>query len=134
MIDAFVLALDLANMGFEWGGAGGHGSKDLHYLNRVQSSRRLKREVGRTPGPCGCWADSLPIAIRLQTSARTKWLALRRVCARFVELCRQMGLLATASVAIDDSKFKAVNTRDKKFKRAQVERRRAQLEETSRAI
>src|SRR5262249_60211668 len=51
-------------------------------------------------------------------------------CARFVELCREMGLLATASVAIDGSKFKAVNNRDKNFTRAKVERRRAQLEES----
>src|SRR5436190_12972779 len=57
-------------------------------------------------------------------------LALRKVCARLVELCRAMGLLATASVAIDGSKFKAVNNRDKNFTRSKVERRRAQLEES----
>ena len=57
-------------------------------------------------------------------------LALRKVCARFVELCREMGLLATASVAIDGSKFKAVNNRDKNFTKAKVQRRRAQLEES----
>jgi hypothetical protein len=57
-------------------------------------------------------------------------LALRKVCARFVELGREMGLLATASVAIDGSKFKAVNNRDRNFTRAKVERRRAQLEES----
>src|ERR1700704_3508643 len=56
--------------------------------------------------------------------------ALRQGCARFVELCREMGLLATTSVAIDGSKFKAVNNRDKNFTRAKVERRRAQLEES----
>ena len=56
--------------------------------------------------------------------------AIRKVCARFVELCRQMGLLTTASVAIDGSKFKAVNNRDRNFTRAKVERRRAQLEES----
>ena len=55
---------------------------------------------------------------------------LRKVCARFVELCREMGLLATASVAIDGSKFKAVNNRDRNFTRAKVERRRSQLEES----
>jgi len=49
---------------------------------------------------------------------------------QFVDLCRQVGLLATASVAIDGSKFKAVNTRDKNFTRGKVERRRAQLEES----
>ena len=57
-------------------------------------------------------------------------LALRKVCARFIELCREMGLLATASVAIDGSKFKAVNNRDRNFTRAKMERRRAQLEES----
>ena len=56
--------------------------------------------------------------------------ALRKVCARFVELCREMGLLTAASIAIDGSKFKAVNNRDKNFTRAKVERRRAQLEES----
>jgi transposase len=61
-------------------------------------------------------------------------LAFCKVCARFVELCREMGLLTTASVAIDGSKFKAVNNRDKNFTRAKVERRRAQLEGASRTI
>jgi hypothetical protein len=56
--------------------------------------------------------------------------AIRKVCARFVELCREMGLLTKPSVAIDGSKFKAVNNRDKNFTRAKVERRRAQLEES----
>src|SRR5438128_7667797 len=57
-------------------------------------------------------------------------VARRQVCARLVELCRELGLLTTASVAIDGSKFKAVNKRDKNFTRAKVERRRAQLEES----
>src|SRR6201985_2295576 len=57
-------------------------------------------------------------------------LALRKVCARFIELCREMGLLAAASVAIEGSKFKAVNNRDRNFTRAKVQRRRAQLEES----
>jgi len=56
--------------------------------------------------------------------------AIRKVCARFVELCRKMGLLTNARVAIDGSKFKAVNNRDKNFTRGKVERRRAQLEES----
>ena len=56
--------------------------------------------------------------------------AIRQVCARFVDLCREIGLLATASVAIDGSKFKAVNNRDRNFTRGKVERRRAQLEES----
>ena len=56
--------------------------------------------------------------------------AIRKVCARFVELCRKLGLLTKASVAIDGSKFKAVNDRDKNFTRNKVERRRKQLDES----
>jgi hypothetical protein len=56
--------------------------------------------------------------------------AIRKVCARFVELCREMGLLVNESIAIDGSKFKAVNNRDRNLTRAKVERRRAQLEES----
>src|SRR5882762_2526645 len=56
--------------------------------------------------------------------------AIKKICARFVEVCREMGLLATASVAIDGSKFKAVNNRDKNFTQGKVERRRKQLEES----
>src|SRR5467141_4840203 len=57
-------------------------------------------------------------------------LAIRKVCARFVALCRELGLLTTASVAIDGSKFKAVNNRDKNFTRAKMGRRLAQIEES----
>ena len=56
--------------------------------------------------------------------------AIKQVCVQFVELCRLMGLLTNASVAIDGSKFKAVNNRDKNFTRAKVERRRAQLQQS----
>ena len=49
--------------------------------------------------------------------------AIRKVCAQFIALCRAMGLLTQASVAIDGSKFKAVNNRDKNFTRAKMERR-----------
>src|SRR5206468_1292192 len=69
---------------------------------------------------------------RLPDIARACLLALgaRKVCARFVVLCRAMGLLTQASVAIDGSKFKAVNNRDKNFTRAKMERRMAQIEES----
>src|SRR4029077_6721752 len=56
--------------------------------------------------------------------------AIRKVCARFIALCRMIGLLTQPSVAIDDSKFKAVNNRDKNFTRAKMERRMAQIEES----
>jgi transposase len=56
--------------------------------------------------------------------------AIRKVCAQFITLCRQLGLLATASVAIDGSKFKAVNNRDRNFTAAKMRRRMAQIEES----
>ena len=56
--------------------------------------------------------------------------AIRKVCARFVDLCRKLGLLTKASVAIDGSKFKAVNNRDRNFTKGKVERRRKQIEES----
>jgi len=76
---------------------------------------------------------------RLPTSVKTTVLearlrhdgpAIHKVCAEFVALCRQIGLLTKASVAIDGSKFKAVNNRDRNFTQAKVERRRAQLEKS----
>jgi hypothetical protein len=56
--------------------------------------------------------------------------AIKKVCAQFVELCRKMGLLAKASVAIDGSKFKAVNSRDNNFTKGKLERRLKQIEES----
>ncbi len=100
------------------------------YLNRVQSSRRLEREAGRNGEVMWLLGRLAPDHKRIADFRKDNSLALRKVCARFVELCREMGLLATASVAIDVSKFKAVNNRDRNFTRAKMERRRAQLEES----
>ncbi len=141
VIDAFVEALDLAELGFEGVDPAATGRPSYHpsvllklyiygYLNRVQSSRRLEREAGRNVEVM--WllgrlvADHKTVADFRKDNGR----AIRKVCARFVELCREMGLLTKASVAIDGSKFKAVNNRDRNFTRAKVERRRAQLEES----
>ncbi len=67
---------------------------------------------------------------RKDNGARTTAAAIRDVCARFVALCRRLELFAEASVAIDGSKFKAVNTRDKNVTRAQMKRRLEQIEES----
>ena len=100
------------------------------YLNRVQSSRRLEREAGRNVEVMWQLGRLVPDHKTIADFRKDNGPALRKVCARFVELCREMGLLTTASIAIDGSKFKAVNNRDKNFTRAKVERRRAQLEES----
>ena len=141
VIEAFVEALDLGDLEFngvdpaETGRPAYHPSTLLKlyiygYLNRVQSSRRLEREAGRNVEVMWLLGRLVPDHKTIADFRKDNGLALRKVCARFVELCRQMGLLATASVAIDGSKFKAVNNRDRNFTKAKVERRRAQLEES----
>ena len=100
------------------------------YLNRVQLSRRLEREAGRNLEVLWLLGRLIPDHKTIADFRKDNGLALRKVCARFVDLCRQMGLLAKASVAIDGSKFEAVNNRDRNFTKGKVERRRAQLEES----
>jgi transposase len=140
-IDAFVDRLHLADLGFEGvapaetGRPGYHPSTLLKlyvygYLNRVQSSRRLEREAGRNVEVMWLLGRLVPDHKTVADFRKDNGGAIRKVCARFVELCRELGLLATASVAIDGSKFKAVNNRDRNLTRAKVERRRAQLEES----
>src|SRR2546429_9813973 len=100
------------------------------YLNRVQSSLRLEREAGRNVEVMWLTCRLIPDHKTIADFRKDSGPAIKQVCVQFIELCRQMGLLATASIAIDGSKFKAVNTRDKNFTRGQVERRRAQLEKS----
>src|SRR5271168_3287231 len=141
VIDVFVDALDLAEMSFDGVEPAATGRPSYHpsvllklyiygYLNWVQSSRRLEREAGRNVEVMWLLGRLAPDHKTIADFRKDNSLALRKVCARFVELCREMGLLATASVAVDGSKFKAVNNRDKNFTRAKVQRRRAQLEES----
>jgi transposase len=140
-IDAFVEPLDLAEMSFEGVESAATGRPSYHpsvllklyiygYLNRVQSSRRLEREAGRNVEVMWLLGRLAPDHKTIADFRKDNGLALRKVCARFVKLCHEMGLLAAASVAIDGSKFKAVNNRDKNFTKAKVQRRRAQLEES----
>src|ERR1700758_34637 len=141
VIDVFVDALDLAEMSFEGVEPSATGRPSYHpsvllklyiygYLNRVQSSRRLEREAGRNVEVMWLLGRLAPDHKTIADFRKDNGLALRKVCARFVELCREMSLLATASVAIDGSKFKAVNNRARNFTKAKVQRRRAQLEES----
>src|SRR6476659_11276538 len=136
VIDVFVEDLDLSELGFGGVDPEVTGRPSYHpsvllklyidgYLNRVQSSRRLEREAARNVEVMWLTGRLIPAHKTIADFRKDNGLAMRRVCARFVELCREMGLLTTASVAIDGSKFKAVNNRDKNFTRAKVERRRA---------
>jgi hypothetical protein len=78
------------------------------YLNQVQSSRRLEREAGRNVALMWLLGRLVPDHKTVADFRKDNGPAIRQVCVRFVELCRQMGLLMTASVAIDGSKFKAL--------------------------
>src|SRR6266516_540298 len=141
VIDVFVDELDLAELGFNGVDPEATGRPSYHpsvllklyiygYLNRVQSSRRLEREAGRNVEMMWLTGRLVPDHKTIADFRKDNGRAIRQVCARFVALCRTMGLFMEASVAIDGSKFKAVNNRDKNFTRAKMERRIAQIEES----
>jgi transposase/macrodomain Ter protein organizer (MatP/YcbG family) len=100
------------------------------YLNCVQSSRRLEREAGRNVELMWLLGRLVPDHKTIADFRKENGAAIRKVCARFVALCRSMGLLRGTSVAVDGSKFKAVNNRDKNFTQAKMARRMAQIEES----
>ena len=139
IIDAFVEQLDLDELGFkmaepaELGRPGYNPALHLKlyiygYLHRIQSSRRLERECQRNLEVMWLLGRLAPDHKTIADFRKDNGAAIKKVCAQFVELCRRMGLLAKASVAIDGSKFKAVNNRDKNYTVAKIERRRTQLE------
>ena len=141
VIDGFVEALDLHGMGFERAIAKETGRPSYHpavllklyiygYLNRVQSSRRLEREACRNVEMMWLIGRLAPDHKTIADFRKDNGAAIRQVCAKFVALCRQMGLLQTPSVAIDGSKFKAVNNRDRNFTKNKMARRMAQIEDS----
>ena len=140
-VDVFVEALDLVELGFDGAqpmarGRPGYKPSVLlklyiyGYLNRVQSSRRLEREAGRNLEVMWLTGRLAPDHKTIADFRKDNGPAIKKVCAQFVELCRKMGLLAKASVAIDGSKFKAVNSRDNNFTKGKLERRLKQIEES----
>jgi transposase len=141
VIDVFVDELGLAELGFKGVEPEATGRPSYHpsvllklyiygYLNRVQSSRRLEREALRNVEVMWLTGRLAPDHKTIADFRKDNGAAIRKVCTRFVALCRMMGLLTQASVAIDGSKFKAVNNRDKNFTRAKMDRRMAQIEES----
>jgi transposase len=141
VVDAFVEELNLAELGFDGVNPEATGRPSYHpsvllklyiygYLNRVQSSRRLEREAGRNVEVMWLTGRLVPDHKTIADFRKDNGRAIRQVCARFVALCRTMDLLTETSVAIDGSKFKAVNNRDKNFTHAKMDRRMAQIEES----
>src|SRR5438046_1299463 len=141
VIDVFVEKLDLDDLRFDGVDPEATGRPSYHpsvllklyiygYLNRVSSSRRLEREASRNIEVMWLTGRLAPDHKTIADFRKDNGPAIRKVCTQFVVLCRKLGLLTTASVAIDGSKFKAVNNRDKNFTRAKMERRLAQIEES----
>ncbi len=140
-IDVFVDELDLAKLGFGGVEPEATGRPAYHprtllkiyvygYLNRVQSSRRLERECQRNIELVWLTGRLMPDFKTIADFRKDNGEAIRKVCREFVVLCRRLELFSEASVAIDGSKFKAVNTRDRNFTQAKMQRRLAQIDES----
>lgn len=141
VIDVFIDELDLTSLGFEGVAPAVTGRPAYHpsvllkvyvygYLNRLQSSRRLERETQRNVELMWLTGRLTPDFKTIADFRKDNGEAIRRVCRQFVELSRRLGLLDEAVVAIDGSKFKAVNNRDKNFTPRKLKARVQQLEES----
>jgi transposase len=140
-VDVFVDGLDLDKLGFvavqplDTGRPGYHPGMMLKlyiygYLNRVPSSRRLERECQRNIEMIWLTGQLAPDFKTIADFRKDNGKAIRQVCREFVALCRKLDLLVAASVAIDGSKFKAVNARDKNFTEAKMKRRLERIDES----
>jgi len=141
VIEAFVDQLDLREMGFEGVDPEATGRPAYHpsvllkiyiygYLNRVQSSRRLEHETQRNIELMWLTGRLMPDFKTIANFRKDNGKAIRRVCRQFIVLCRQLNLFTQALVAIDGSKFKAVNNRDKNFTSGKMKRRMASINES----
>jgi len=140
-IDVFVDELDLSELGFDGmqpeitGRPAYHPSTLLKiyiygYLNRIQSSRRLERETQRNVELIWLTGKLMPDFKTIADFRKDNGAAIRRVCSQFIALCRGLKLFSEAIVAIDGSKFKAVNNRDKNFTDKKLKARMEQLEQS----
>ena len=141
VIDVFIDALDLTGLGFDGVAPADTGRPAYHpavllkiyvygYLNRLQSSRRLERETQRNVELMWLTGRLAPDFKTIADFRRDNGKAIRNVCREFIVLCRRLNLFSEAMVAIDGSKFKAVNNRDKNFTDRKLQARMEQLEES----
>lgn len=140
-VDAFVDELDLARLGFDGANPAATGRPGYRpavllkiyiygYLNRIPSSRRLERETQRNVELMWLTGRLCPDFKTIADFRRDNGVGIRNVCRRFVLLCRDLKLFSQAIVAVDSSKFKAVNSRDRNFTPGKVDRRQEQIEES----
>jgi len=141
VIDVFIDELDLTGLDFGGVMPADTGRPAYHpavllkiyvygYLNRLQSSRRLERETQRNVELMWLTGRLTPDFKTIADFRRDNGKAIRNVCREFIVLCRRLNLFSEALVAIDGSKFKAVNNRDKNFTDNKLKKRMTQLEES----
>ncbi len=141
VVDAYVEELDLQELGFEGAEPAVTGRPAYHpavllkiyiygYLNRIQSSRRLEREAQRNVELMWLTGRLAPDFKTIADFRRDNGAGIRNVCRRFIVLCRDLKLFSQALVAIDGSKFKAVNSRDRNFTPGKIDKRQQQIEES----
>ncbi len=140
VIDFFVDELDLSGLGFktepaDTGRPGYHPEMMLKlfiygYMNRIQSSHRLEQEAQRNVELMWLTGRLAPVFKTIAAFRKDNGEAIRLVCREFVMLCRKFNLFKDAFVAIDGSKFKAVNSRDRNFTKAKLKRRLQQIDES----
>jgi len=141
VVDVFVDELDLARLGFDGIDPASTGRPAYHpavllklyiygYLNRIQSSRRLEVEAQRNVELMWLTGRLTPDHKTIANFRKDNGTAIRSVCRQFVVLCQQLGLFSEALVAVDGSKFKAVNNRDKNFTSAKLQRRMQEIEQS----
>src|SRR6185436_11422991 len=141
VIDVFVDELDLGGLEFDGVDPEATGRPSYHpsvllklyiygYLNRVPSSRRLERECQRNIELVWLTGQLAPDFKTIADFRKDNGKAICEVCRAFVALCRKLDLLSAASIAIDGSKFKAVNARDKNFTEAKMKRRLERIDES----
>jgi transposase len=140
VVDVFIEGIDLSLMGFKTVPAlTGRPAYDpatmlklyvYGYLNRVASSRRLEREAGRNVELMWLLGRLKPDFKTIADFRKNNTKAIQSVCREFVIICRKLNLFSEAFVAIDGSKFKAVNSSDRNFTRAKIKRRLEQIDKS----
>ena len=139
VIEVFIEELDLAALGFSGMTPAATGRPAYHpsallkiylygYLNRVQSSRRLERETQRNIELMWLTGRLMPDFKTIADFRKDNGPAIRATCRQFVMLCRRLDLFSETVIAIDGSRFKAVNTRDKNYTHGAIARRMEQVE------
>jgi transposase len=141
VVDVFVDELDLGALGFEGVDPAATGRPAYHptillkiyiygYLNRIQSTRRLEREAQRNVELMWLTGRLAPDFKTIADFRKDNGKAIRSVCRQFVVLCRNLNLFSQSIIAIDGSKFKAVNNRDRNFTQGKVKARMQQIEQS----